>query len=432
MNFELNTERFIDILGKMVGEGKDLQNLPPCVAVEDKAGKYVMEALKPYEKELKIETFAYAEGRTNIIITYEGKTDKTISFVGSHLDTVPANPEEWEKDPFKLTVEGDLLHGRGTTDCLGHVALLTDMFIQLAQTKPELDCTIIAVIIVDEEAGSTENPVGVEKLMEEGELERIKGGPIVWLDCADMQPNIGSGGLIAWELRGFGKCAHSGFPHKGVNALELVNEATKFVQGRFYENFPPHEKQESFGFEMSSSMKPTKVFMPVEGSLNQVPKEVVIQGDVRLIPFYNVFDAKKVIEDAVVEFNEEIMKTIEIGPDSKFTMDEAKVELKLLGEPVQGLACDIDSPGFHALAAGVKQVLGKVEPLADTGTLPLVGDMQKAGYDIQTIGFGVEDAYHAENEFARLSDFVKGFQILQIAINAINESAKTGNPVAKV
>ena len=29
----------------------------------------------------------------------------TIAFVGSHLDVVPANPETWERNPFKLAVE---------------------------------------------------------------------------------------------------------------------------------------------------------------------------------------------------------------------------------------------------------------------------------------------------------------------------------------
>jgi len=69
---------------------------------------------------------------------------------GSHMDVVPANPEEWTKgtfpdfvrristltcpnvDPFKLTIEGDKLYGRGTTDCLGHVALLTDLFLTVS------------------------------------------------------------------------------------------------------------------------------------------------------------------------------------------------------------------------------------------------------------------------------------------------------------
>ena len=29
----------------------------------------------------------------------------TVTFVGSHLDVVPANPETWERNPFKLVVE---------------------------------------------------------------------------------------------------------------------------------------------------------------------------------------------------------------------------------------------------------------------------------------------------------------------------------------
>ena len=70
-----------------------------------------------------------------------------MTFIGSHFDVVPANPETWERDPFKLTIEGDSLYGRGTTDCLGHVALITEMFLQLATLKPKLDRKIVAVFI---------------------------------------------------------------------------------------------------------------------------------------------------------------------------------------------------------------------------------------------------------------------------------------------
>ena len=46
--------------------------------------------------------------------------DQIVSFVGSHLDVVPANAEKgWDRDPFKLFIDGDDLYGRGTTDCLG-------------------------------------------------------------------------------------------------------------------------------------------------------------------------------------------------------------------------------------------------------------------------------------------------------------------------
>lgn len=70
-----------------------------------------------------------------------------MTFIGSHLDVVPADPETWDHDPFKLTIEGDNLYGRGTTDCLGHVAMITELFIQLAEKKPNLKRKIVAVFI---------------------------------------------------------------------------------------------------------------------------------------------------------------------------------------------------------------------------------------------------------------------------------------------
>ena len=57
-------------------------------------------------------------------------------------------------DPFQLTVDGDKLFGRGTTDCLGHVALMTMFFEQLAIQRPTTQRSIVCVLIASEEAES--------------------------------------------------------------------------------------------------------------------------------------------------------------------------------------------------------------------------------------------------------------------------------------
>ena len=101
---------------------------------------------------LTVELVEYEAGRGNVLITYPGKTDRCVSFVGSHMDVVPADPALWERNPFKLIVEGDKLYGRGTTDCLGHVAMITCLFVKLAQLKPDLDISVHAVFIASEEA----------------------------------------------------------------------------------------------------------------------------------------------------------------------------------------------------------------------------------------------------------------------------------------
>ena len=58
-----------------------------------------------------------------------------------HVLCTPSPP------PFLLLLQGDKLYGRGTTDCLGHVALITELFIQLAQKKPKLKYSVVAVFI---------------------------------------------------------------------------------------------------------------------------------------------------------------------------------------------------------------------------------------------------------------------------------------------
>ena len=56
-------------------------------------------------------------------------------------------------NPFSLTVEGNKLHGRGMTDCLGHVGLMTLFFKELATTKPTLKAGICCLLIAGEEGG---------------------------------------------------------------------------------------------------------------------------------------------------------------------------------------------------------------------------------------------------------------------------------------
>ena len=49
----------------------------------------------------------------------------------------------------------------------------------------------------------------------------------------------------------------------------------------------------------------------------------------------------------------------------------------------QGIACDLDSPAFKKLDEATREVLGESNPYSITGSLPLVGDLQEAGFDVQ-------------------------------------------------
>ena len=222
------------------------------------ASDLVMEALAPHTSPrgpLIVERVTYVEGRGNLIVRYPGTVkDKVCSFVGSHLDVVPAVAAGWDRDPFKLIVEGDMLYGRGTTDCLGHVALLTDLLISLAEKKPVLHTEIVVIFIANEE-NSTFIGVGIDQLAKEGYMDSLKAGPLFWVDSADSQPCVGTAGVVQWQLDFKGKLFHSGMPHRAINAIEFAQDSIAYIQKRFYADYKPLPQEATYNFMTSSSLK---------------------------------------------------------------------------------------------------------------------------------------------------------------------------------
>lgn len=217
-----------------------------------------MEALEPHispKGPLVVERVTYVEGRGNLIVRYPGsRPDKVCSFVGAHLDVVPASAASWERDPFKLIIEDDLLYGRGTTDCLGHVALLTDLLISLAEKKPLLHTEIVVIFIANEE-NSTFVGVGIDQLAKEGYMDALKAGPVFWVDSADSQPCVGTAGVVQWQLDFKGKLFHSGMPHRAINAIEFAQDSIAYIQKRFYADYKFLPQESVYNFMTTSSLK---------------------------------------------------------------------------------------------------------------------------------------------------------------------------------
>ena len=91
-----------------------------------------------------------------------------------------------------------------------------------------------------------------------------------------------------------------------------------------------------------------------------------------------------------------------------------RVELRPEGKLGEGIACNLDSPGLAALTRALREVRGEssVRAYSMTGSLPLVRDLQRQGFDVQVTGFGEGRFYHAPNEQGKLQDFEDGLRIL--------------------
>jgi len=413
----LNTDRFLRVLGDMMAVSERLQNFPSKdkpPPQEDLAGDVVLRELAPFVQKgrngrLQVERVSYADGRGNLILTYPGRTKRTVAFVGAHLDVVPADPDEWQRPPFELQREGDHLYGRGVTDCLGHVAVLTDLFAQLAEAQVELDHSVVGVIIANEELSNVHG-IGVGQLVKDKRLKHLKKGPLYWIDSADFGPTTATAGMALWRLAIEGQATHSGMPHQGVNAAELASEVVRSLQQWFYAHYPAHPKEQEYGFRVASSLKPTRVRVEND-TLTKIPSKAIVEGDIRLTPWYSPEEVRAGLATFIDKLD--VGQLPAFGP-SRYQVDGkiGTAKFEMLGTPSGGMACDRTSAGYAALAKAVAAVQPDAQPFALTGSLPYVRFLQQQGFDVQITGFGRTEAYHAPNEFAQLSHMQQGFQVL--------------------
>jgi acetylornithine deacetylase/succinyl-diaminopimelate desuccinylase-like protein len=428
----LNRDRFITTLSQLVAHGPRLQNAPSANLVpEESLACGVVEAmLRPLVESGFATLQRYCakgqESRPSLLVTLPGEQTGSIAFVGAHFDVVPADrvKEHWLTDPFVLMHESDgTLRGRGVTDCLGHVALLTEMLLELDSRGIRPRRTIYVVMIANEEERAIPG-IGLEYLADLGVLEPLKDGPVYWLDSADFGPTLGTGGIATWELCATGVAGHSGMPQNCVNALELAMATVQSLGGWFKEQVPPHYNESRWHFGTPSTCKPTMVECD-NNKITIIPGQVRMFGDMRITPFY---DAASVLTRAIAfvgTLNEQIQRGVELPGFPRTRTAEGitgRIQLVSGGKLSEGIACDLDSTGLQALTRAITEVRGdsRVKPYAMTGSLPLVRDLQRRGFDVQITGFGDSRSYHAPNEAANLSDFEDGLRILNRVIDLVS------------
>ncbi|RLN45798.1 hypothetical protein BBJ29_008203, partial [Phytophthora kernoviae] len=202
--------------------------------------------------------------------------------------------------------------------------------------------------------------------------------------------------------------------------IELGMDALTKIQEYFYQEFGPVEKEKEYNYSCPSTMKPTRIESSVNG-LNQIPPWTKIAGDVRLSPFYDMKEMISKMTVFVDKLNADITSLEgKRGPVSKYTLPDegrdGKLELVFDKNFYEGIACSLDSAGYKALHSAIGNVLGEAKPFSISGSLPLVRDMQRGGFDLTLVGFGKSSVYHGDNEYCQLSDMKDALKILALTI----------------
>jgi acetylornithine deacetylase/succinyl-diaminopimelate desuccinylase-like protein len=233
------------------------------------------------------------------------------------------------------------------------------------------------------------------------------------------EDNVATIGEYAWTLRTFGKSGHSGITQFSINPIPYAIELIRLICLTFMETFP------KIGFDDVSFIMPTQ-FGPTDSPVNQIPKELIVIGDVRMLPLYDVADVHRMVEDLVKNYND-FPEAIVPWNHCKLndeTKTQIKFELTWTREPYLGMMCNMESISFKLLSEATKKIFGRMDVVSTNGSLPYVGQLKDNGFDIQIMGYGNEESYHGINENCDFEQMKIGYNIQLDMLERYNQLVK--------
>jgi acetylornithine deacetylase/succinyl-diaminopimelate desuccinylase-like protein len=172
----------------------------------------------------EVELLAAEEGRPNLVADLRGRGEgPTLCYLG-HVDTVLADPEDWEHDPWSGEVIDGFLWGRGALDMKSQVAAEAVAAAELARNGWPGQGHLKLVFVSDEEAGgdlgahwlTSTHPdkVRCDMLINEGagQVFSFDGRRAYGVCC-------GEKGVFRFTLTAHGVAGHASLPRMGDNAL---------------------------------------------------------------------------------------------------------------------------------------------------------------------------------------------------------------------
>jgi acetylornithine deacetylase/succinyl-diaminopimelate desuccinylase-like protein len=173
----------------------------------------------------QVELFGRTEERPNLVARLRGAADGPTLCLLSHVDTVLADRDEWERDPWSGDVVDGVLWGRGAQDMKSQTAAEVIAAIALASEgwRPAHGALLV-VVVVDEETGGGEGAVWLTEHHPEAVrcdllINEGAGSVFPFGDERVYGVCVAEKGVFRFTVTTEGRAAHAGTPSMGDNAL---------------------------------------------------------------------------------------------------------------------------------------------------------------------------------------------------------------------
>ncbi len=195
--------------------------------------------------------------------------------LSGHTDVVPVDGQEWATDPFKAAHRDGRIHGRGTADMKGFIAIALAWAPRFLAAQARLPVHLS--LTFDEETTF----LGVRGLVADLAERGIKPAGCIIGEPTDMQAIVAHKGKRDFCCRIRGREAHSSLTTTAVNAVEYAAQLVGFIRALAAKM--AREEPKDARFEVPHSTLQTGV---IHGGIatNVVPRDCEFFFEMRNIP----------------------------------------------------------------------------------------------------------------------------------------------------
>ncbi|MDM8010639.1 MAG: acetylornithine deacetylase [Parasphingorhabdus sp.] len=313
--------------------------------------------------------------------------------LSGHSDVVPVDGQNWHSDPWIVTERDGLLHGRGTCDMKGFLALaLAAVPLFKDGTKP-----VHLAFSYDEEVGCLGAPAMIEAMA----VKLPKPALAIIGEPTMMKVITGHKGITVHEVEILGHEAHSSLTHLGLSAnmvaVELMHDLAELARGLW------------------TNADPASPFVPPHATLTIGRMEGGTAANILARRAHFVFDLRCPPdvdpETILAPFKAKIAA---LDSEMKQAFAEAGATITRLSN-----APPMTPAGSQEAEAFVRRLTGDNGPAGVVSYAAEAGQFQQAGFATVICGPGSIEQAHQPDEYLAVEQFERGADFMQRLAEAL-------------
>lgn len=326
-------------------------------------------------------TYDSTKKKANLFATV-GEGSRPGLVLSGHTDVVPVDGQAWDTDPFKATVLGDKLFGRGVADMKSYIASALVMAPKFLAANA--DAPLHLALSYDEEVGC----IGVRSLIKDLTESGLTTAGCIVGEPTMMQPIIAHKGTHRFRCCVTGREAHSSYTTQGVNSIEYAARIIVYIR-QMADRLAQLETRD-YSFTVPFTTMQTGI---IKGGLasNIVPRDCEFQFEARTMPGAAADRLYQEIQDFAAS----------LLPEMRRVEPNAAIQFEMLASAPSMSMQETDAIVVLAAALARHKPNGAVSYGTEGGLF------QQAGIPTVICGPGNIEQAHRPNEFATLEQIAQ-------------------------